>query len=137
MIRQYETTFIVDSHLPQEQIDQTIDKFIKTLQNNGVTIKLIDRWGKRRMAYEIKKKQYGYYVYVRFEGPGEIVAILEHDYKLDESILRYLTIQLTKKMIEKEELKPMSTVDAAAGIDAKPEKTAEGDGDALSQESQI
>jgi small subunit ribosomal protein S6 len=132
MIRQYETTFIVDSHLPQEQIDQTIEKFIKTLQDGGALIKLVDRWGKRRMAYEISKKQYGFYVYVRFEGPGEIVAALEHDYKLDESILRYLTIQLTKKMVEKEELKPLAIAEPTAGVDAKPENKRESDDEALS-----
>ena len=58
MIREYETTFIVDSLLQEDQINATIEKTKSFIEKKGGKIKNIDRWGKRRLAYEIAKKQY-------------------------------------------------------------------------------
>ncbi len=102
MIREYETTFIVDSLLPEEQINATIDKVKGIIEKNGGKIEQIDRWGKRRLAYEIAKKQYGYYVYIRFQYDGSLVKELEREYKLDDSILRYLTVLIPKIVLKKE-----------------------------------
>jgi small subunit ribosomal protein S6 len=103
LLRQYETTFVVDAHLSNEQIESTIDKFTKFIEKNGVKIKNVDRWGKRRLAYEINKKQYGYYVYVRFEAEGTFIKTLERHYKLDEAILRYLTVLVPTVLLKEEE----------------------------------
>ena len=53
MVRQYETTFIADSHLPNEQIEATINKTVQLIEKNGGKIHLVERWGKRRLAFEI------------------------------------------------------------------------------------
>jgi small subunit ribosomal protein S6 len=102
MIREYETTFIVDSLLPEEQINATIDKIKDFIEKNGGKIGQIDRWGKRRLAYEIAKKQYGYYVYIRFQYEGDLIKELEREYKLDDSIIRYLTVLIPKIVLKKE-----------------------------------
>jgi small subunit ribosomal protein S6 len=102
MIREYETTFIVDSLLPEEQINATIDKIKDFIEKNGGKIRQIDRWGKRRLAYEIAKKQYGYYVYIRFQYEGALIKELEREYKLDESIIRYLTVLIPKIVLKNE-----------------------------------
>ena len=102
MLKQYETTFIVNVQLEGEQIDATIDKYTKFIENNGGKVKSIDRWGKHRLAYEIAKKQYGYYVYIRFEAVGSIIHELEREFKLDDSILRYLTVLVPKAVINQE-----------------------------------
>ena len=102
MLRQYETTFIVNVHLEGEQIDATVDKYTKFIENNGGKVKSVDRWGKHRLAYEIAKKQYGYYVYIRFEAVGSIIRELERELKLDDSILRYLTVLVPKALINQE-----------------------------------
>jgi small subunit ribosomal protein S6 len=102
MIREYETTFIVDSLLPEEQINATIDKIKDFIEKNGGKINQIDRWGKRRLAYEIAKKQYGYYVYIRFQYEGSLLKELEREYKLDDSIIRYLTVLIPKIVLKKE-----------------------------------
>jgi small subunit ribosomal protein S6 len=102
MIREYETTFIVDSLLPEEQINTTIDKIKDFIEKNGGKISQIDRWGKRRLAYEIAKKQYGYYVYIRFQYEGALIKELEREYKLDESIIRYLTVLIPKIILKNE-----------------------------------
>ena len=103
MLREYETTIVVDAHLPGEQVDATITTYTKLIEDQKGKVKFIDRWGKRRLAYEIAKKQYGYYVYIRFELEGAFIKDLEREYKLDDSIIRYLTVLIPKVVLKKEQ----------------------------------
>ena len=96
-MRTYQTVVVIDSLLKSEEIDAIIEKVLRIINNNGGKIVSIDRWEKKRLAYEIKRRQYGYYVEVIFEAPANLVKILERDYRLDENVLRYLTIVLDKK----------------------------------------
>lgn len=117
MVKQYETTFIVDAHLQTEQIENAVSKYTQLIENASGTIKLIDRWGKRRLAYEIAKKQYGYYVYIRFEASGEIVDTLEKEFKLDEKILRHLVLRLPKVLLREEAKKPAVKAEEASVVE--------------------
>ena len=120
MKKPYETTFIVDAHLSNEQIESAINKYTKFIGDKGGSIKLTDRWGKRRLAYEISKKQYGYYVNLRFDADGDLVQTLEREYKLDDAIIRYLTLRVPKAVVKKEaELKEKTVQD-----EKKPEHPA-------------
>ena len=103
MLRQYETTIAIDAHLPGDKVDAVIEKYSKFIEKNKGKVTLIDRWGKRRLAYEIAKKQYGYYVYLRFEADATFIKELEREFKLDDAVLRYLTILIPKIMIKEEE----------------------------------
>jgi small subunit ribosomal protein S6 len=96
MVRQYESIFIVDSHLPNEQIEACIVKHTQLIEKNSGKVKLIDRWGKKRLAFEIAKKQYGFYVYVRFEGEGKLCQELNRSFKLDDAVIRFLTVTVPK-----------------------------------------
>lgn len=98
-MRTYQTIVVIDSLLKSEEIDAIIEKVMRIINNNGGKAKSVDRWEKKRLAYEIKNRQYGYYVEIIFEAPGDLVKILERDYRLDENILRYLTTVLDKKAI--------------------------------------
>ena len=93
----------MDAHLPDDKLNGTIEKFTKLLEKKGNKVLLIDRWGKRRLAYEIAKKQYGYYVYVRFQSEPAFIAELERIYKLDDAILRYLTVIVPPVVLKEEE----------------------------------
>lgn len=131
MIRQYETTFIIDAHLSTEDIEQNISKTAGIIEKNKGKIELIDRWGKRRLAYEIGKKQYGYYVYIRFEAEGTVVEALEKDFKLDDNILRYLVLRVPKVVINEElrkkeaRSKSEEESDASGPEDTPPKKKKE------------
>lgn len=98
-MKTYQTIVVIDSLLKSEEIDAIIEKILRIINNNGGKVTYVDRWEKKRLAYEIKKRQYGYYVEIDFEAPGNLVKILERDYRLDEHILRYLTVNLDKKAI--------------------------------------
>ena len=102
-MKTYESVIVIDSLLKSEEIEAIIEKVERIINNNGGQIKEIDRWGKKRLAYEIKKRQYGYYVEFIFTGPSNLIQVLEKDYGLDENILRYLTVHLNKRAIEHKE----------------------------------
>ena len=107
MSKAYETIVILNAHLSQEQLDANIEKFLQVIKKENGDIKLVDRWGKRRLAYEIAKKQYGYYVYIRFDADGSTIQALEREFKLDESVLRYLTVLVPKVVLKDEKIEPM------------------------------
>jgi len=99
-LRTYQTVIVIDSLLKNEEIDEIVNKVERVISNNGGTNVSIDRWGKKRLAYEIKKRQYGYYVEIVFDAPPNLIHILEREYRLEENILRYLSVHLNKRALE-------------------------------------
>jgi len=112
----YETIFVIDSLLKTEEIENIITKYEKFISANGGKIEQIDRWGKKRLAFEIKKRQYGYYVLILFEGIPSMIKSLEREYRLNESILRYKTIKLSTMALKvlKQQAPVSPKLDAAA-----------------------
>jgi len=108
----YETTVVIDSMLKPDDIKNLRDRITNFISNNGGEIVKVEDWGKRRLAYEIKKKQYGFYVYIRFSAPPPFLRLIEKEYRLNESLLRYLTVKLDKRALQREEMerqKPLPT----------------------------
>lgn len=101
----YETTVVIDSTMKADEIRHLIDKLSNFISNHGGNIVKVDEWGKRRLAYEIKKKQYGYYVNIRFTAPAAVPPLLAREYRLNESVLRYLSIKVDPLVIRSEEEK--------------------------------
>jgi small subunit ribosomal protein S6 len=99
----YETTVGVDSMLKPDDVKGLRDRIANFISNNGGELIKVDDWGKRRLAYEIKKKQYGFYIHMRFNAPPGVLVLLEKEYRLNESVLRYLTIKVDKRALKKEE----------------------------------
>lgn len=99
----YETTIVLDPQLKGGEIEEMIKKTTNFITNHGGEIVKENDWGKRRLAYEINKKQYGYFYNVRFSGPGQLIGLLEREYRLSEMILRYLTIKVDKRALKLEE----------------------------------
>ncbi|MBP1691137.1 MAG: ribosomal protein [Bacteroidetes bacterium] len=97
--RTYETTFIVNASLDDAQVEAVIGRVQETITKNGGTIKAVNKWGRKRLAYAINKRTNGFYVNVEFDAPGTVLAHLERAYQLDEMVLRNLTIILDKKAI--------------------------------------
>jgi small subunit ribosomal protein S6 len=92
--RTYETTFIVNASLDDAQVEAVIARVQETITKNGGTIKAVNKWGRKRLAYSINKRTNGFYVNVEFEAPGRFWPIWSA-YQLDEIVLRNLTIVLT------------------------------------------
>lgn len=95
----YETTFIVNASLDDPVIDSIIEKVKDLIVKNGGEIVELAKWGRKRFAYPIKKKNNGFYVVCVFKAPTSFIQKLERHFTLDESILRYLIIALDKKAL--------------------------------------
>ena len=99
----YETTFIANASLEDTQIDVVLNHVSEVITRNGGEIKAVNKWGRKRLAYTIQKKNNGFYVNIEFEGLGSVIQQLERSYILDENILRFLTIQVSKQALEARE----------------------------------
>ncbi len=91
MLKKYETIFIINPEVGEENTKALTEKF-KTLIETSAQIESVDEWGKRKLAYEIKDKTEGYYVLVNFSSSPDFPAELERVYKITEGILKYIII---------------------------------------------
>jgi small subunit ribosomal protein S6 len=102
--RVYESAILINAALDDETIKNLIGRVKETITTNGGEILEIDDWGRKRLAYQVKKSKIGYYVIFRFNSLPDLVPKLERYYQLDETILRYLTISLSKDALEQIEI---------------------------------
>jgi small subunit ribosomal protein S6 len=98
-VNTYETLFIVNPELEEGEIEKTIDFVQEVITAGGGTILKIDKWGRRQLAYEIQKKREGYYVILYFQAPPTLITELNRRYKLTDTIMRYLILQLRKDQV--------------------------------------
>ncbi|MBQ4557331.1 MAG: 30S ribosomal protein S6 [Clostridia bacterium] len=96
VVNSYETLFIVNPTLSEDDVKATVDKFTALIAENG-TVGEIDEWGKRRLAYPIDDITEGYYVLVNFTSESAFPAELERRYNIDENIMRGIVIRLETK----------------------------------------
>jgi small subunit ribosomal protein S6 len=96
----YESAILINAALDDQQIESIITRVKDLITNNGGEIRELENWGRKRLAYPVEKSKIGYYAIFRFEAPGEIVAKLERAYSLDEQILRFVTLKLSKNALE-------------------------------------
>ena len=96
VVNSYETLFIVNPTLAEDDIKATVEKFTALIAENG-TVGEIDEWGKRRLAYPINDMTEGYYVLVNFTSEASFPAELERRYNIDENIMRGMVIRLETK----------------------------------------
>jgi len=117
----YETIVILDSLMAPKEIDALLEQVTGIIKENGGTVRKVDKWGKKRMAYEIRKKQYGFYAAIEFEGPGTITKILESDYNYNDKVIRYLTYKYDKQKLQS--LKTLAEKEAAVTESAPAAET--------------
>ena len=88
MTHQYELMVIFDPEVDERQVAPKLDGFLKVITTDGGTIDNVDIWGRRRLAYEIKKKAEGIYAVVNFTATSEATQELDRQLKLNEQIMR-------------------------------------------------
>ncbi|HEU4648416.1 MAG TPA: 30S ribosomal protein S6 [Gemmatimonadales bacterium] len=92
MTRQYEVVYIFDSALEEPTINEKLARFHGLIQQPGVEAPQVSHWGKRTLAYPIKKHETGYYVVAKFEADPKALPEFERAIKLDEGVLRFLVV---------------------------------------------
>jgi small subunit ribosomal protein S6 len=95
-MKNYETVFILNPVLSEDQMKDTVEKFVKVLKKAKADVINVEQWGLRKMAYPIQRKSTGFYNLIEFSATPDVVNTLETEYRRDESVMRFLTITLDK-----------------------------------------
>ena len=95
----YESIFILRSTLNDEDVQKTVNKIEGVVKQGGELI-ATENWGKKRLAYEVMKEKKGIYVLLRFCAKGDLVSEIERNYRIDDNVIKFLTVKLDKKGIE-------------------------------------
>ncbi|NNN18506.1 MAG: 30S ribosomal protein S6 [Acidimicrobiaceae bacterium] len=93
MKRPYEVVLIVDSALDEETIKSTLDKTIDLVKAQGGLVGRVEKWGRKRFAYELKNKWEGYYAIVELDAEPEVVAELDRVLSITDEVLRHKIIR--------------------------------------------
>src|SRR5207245_3533370 len=93
----YETIFVLHPEMTEEDVEANIQSTVQLLEGKGAEIIRLDRGGKRRLAYVMRKQRYGYYNLIHFRTTPEALPDLERMYRLSERVLRYSTLRLEKE----------------------------------------
>jgi small subunit ribosomal protein S6 len=93
-MKRYETIYIVNPNLDADSLKEVVAKFSDIIEKLKGYIVKINEWGKKKLAYEVKRFDKGYYILVDFCGLPGTVKELERNLKLDDRILKYLTVKI-------------------------------------------
>ena len=114
-MNQYEVMYVIDTNIDETTRTNLINRMSERVAQNGGKVDRVDEWGKRRLAYPINYKTEGYYVLMYITAPSELPRELERRMKINENILRYLTVRFEGPIPAKREpLKPYAQREAAA-----------------------
>ena len=90
-MREYETAFLIAPTLPDEEIEALVQSMAEIVEKNAGKMENIDKWGKRRLAYPIKKFGEAYYVFFRYHSEPIVPTELDRHFKQTESVIRHMT----------------------------------------------
>jgi small subunit ribosomal protein S6 len=92
-MQRYEVVAIVLADLNEDEITALIERIQTIITDRKGVIAKVDKWGKRHLAYEIKKQKDGYYFLIDFAGDGSVVNEIERNYKIDDRVLKFMTVK--------------------------------------------
>ena len=92
----YETVFIINPVLSDDQVKETVKRYTSYLKSNNAEIVSEENWGLKKLKYTIQKKKSGFYYLIEYKSNGAILSNMDVEFKRDETILRWLTVKLDK-----------------------------------------
>ena len=95
-MRAYELMVILDPSLEERTVEPSLDKYLNVVRNDGGTVESVEVWGRRRLAYEVKKNAEGIYAVVTLNAEPATVKELDRQLTLNESILRTKVLRAAK-----------------------------------------
>lgn len=99
MSRMYETIYIVQPDLGDEEIKALSTKVQDVIASQNGDFKRLEDWGTRKLAYPINKSPRGRYFYLRFDGDSALIAELERRLRLDDKVIRYQSVKLEQDLV--------------------------------------
>ena len=128
MNRTYELMFIVRPDMPEEDQDKLISTLETAVTSSGGQVKNVERMGKRRLAYTVRKFHDGIYVLLTVEGSGGLIHELERRLRVTEPVIKFLTVRIDEEQKRLDKIKAIR--DARRKASAAAAAPAEASGEA-------
>ena len=93
-MRIYEELFILRPDAPEEEIDQLIEQLTALIAGNGGNVDKAEKWGVRKLAYRVQKRNEGFYVLLQFVAKPETVREIERRLRVTDSVVKFLTVRV-------------------------------------------
>ena len=124
--RLYEVLFIADPNLDEAAVDALTEQVQGFLEKDGGKVEKVEKWGKKRLAYEVRRHREGYYVLVVAESTGPLVKEVERRLKVTDGVIRYLTVRIDEALRKAERRKARRTLNeekrrSKTGASQRPE----------------
>ena len=94
----YESIFIINPNITDDETAGIIKKMQDVVAKQGGEMVKFEDWGKKKLAYEIKKQKRGHYVFFQIKAASQVISELERTFKLTDQVIKYLTIKLEKEL---------------------------------------
>jgi small subunit ribosomal protein S6 len=125
LMTEYETTMVMRPDLGGDAIEGTLDRVREVVKTQGGKLLAINHWGKKKLAFDIKKQSRGIYVHAQFLGQKGLVAELERNLRITDNVLRYETVRVARDVdpVSREEkayVKPVYGVEEPAEREEAP-----------------
>jgi small subunit ribosomal protein S6 len=95
-MRQYESIFIASPELAEEQVDELVKYFEGIIAEQGGELLKTDRWGRKKLAYDVRKFSEGNYTLFELKAGPKLIAELERRYRNHESVIKYLSVRIVE-----------------------------------------
>jgi len=108
-LKAYEVIVVVDPALTEEEVEGQIGEMTDMVVKEGGEVREVQRWGKKRLAYAVKKRKEGHYVLFRVAAGPKVISSLERSFKISEKVIKYMTVRsegLAASSVATEGLKP-------------------------------
>jgi len=129
-MRRYETITILRPNAGEEEINRVIETTTQIITDETGSVIELNRWGMKKLAYLIKKESLGYYVYFDFAGTPAAVSEIERKYRIDDVVLKYMTIKTAAAITEEGVAEAIAAVSAREATAAAEAEEAEGETEA-------
>ncbi len=97
-MRAYEDLFIARPDAPEEEIDAFVDQMKQVITSGGGTVEKADKWGVRKLAYRIGKRDEGFYVLLQYTSGPDVVRELERRFRVSDLIVKFLTVRIDERL---------------------------------------
>jgi small subunit ribosomal protein S6 len=95
--RKYETIFILDPDLEETVAQSAIEKIKGIVTHGNGEILKVEDWGKRKLAYEVKKKSKGHYILLHFSGTPALLSELERNFRVMDAVIKFQSVRLDER----------------------------------------
>lgn len=116
----YENIVILNASLTDEEIEAAITKIKDLIIGQGGQVLKVDVWGKKKLAYEIKKQKKGIYVLFLYKTPPSTIKKLADFYKVFDAVIKHMTIKLSPKQIQ--DLEKLEAITESVEQKSRPEQ---------------